>query len=252
MGGRTVGRYGYWFPLVLLGFGLLALLGWDGVRPVEDVGWFAYTAEPPYQISQHFHAVSAFYDSSAMPPFVATVQSWTWPVLITVVVVGTIAWYGWRAGGSVRGHVAVAVGAGAVIWLVHLVAWVADATAGLGEVVPSVGLPLIGLGVLAGAYFRFGRRRLVAVIGAVCLGAGVAVVLGAWAPELLDPVLVAAGLLVLAWYERSRLVAVVACLVLTALLVFPDGTLRMLVPAVVVLAAAIVALARRDSAPVVR
>lgn len=111
---------------------------------------------------------------------------------------------------------------------------------------PSVGLPLVVLGVLAGLYYRLGpRRRMAAVTSAVCLGAGVAVVLGAWSPGLLDPVLIAAGLLVLARFERSRLVAVVAVPVLVALLVVPDGTLRMLVPAVVVLVAAIAALVRR-------
>lgn len=255
MGGRAAGRYGYWFPLVLLGFGLLVLLGWDSVRTVEDFGWFAYAPLPPEpQIQQNLTGLemSASYNT-ATPLLATTDQDWTWTVLITVVLVGTIAWYGRRGGGSVRTHVAVAVGASAAIWFLHLVAGIADATAGLGESVPSVGLPLIGLGVLAGAYFLLGtRRRVAAVVGVASLGAGVAVVLGAQAPGLLDPVLIACGLLVLAWYERSRLVVVVAGLVLTALVVVPDGTLRTLVPAMVVLAAAIVALVRRDSQPLVR
>ncbi len=255
MGERTAGRYGYWFPLALLGFGLLALLGWDSMRTVEDFGWFAYAPLPPEpQIQQTITGlgISASYNT-ATPLLAIPAQDWTWTVLITVVLVGTIAWYGRRVGGSVRTYVALAAGASAAIWLLHLIAGLADATAGLGEVVPSVGLPLLGLGVLAGAYFRLGsRRRVVAVVSIASLGAGVAVVLGAWAPGLLDPLLIAVGLLVLAWYERSRLVVVVACLVLTVLIVFPDGTLRTLVPAMVVLAAAIVALVRRDREPVLR
>jgi hypothetical protein len=132
----------------------------------------------------------------------------------------------------------VAVGGSAAIWLCHVIA----GTEGLGE----VGLPLLVLGALAGAYFRLGqRRRMAAVISIVCLGAGAAVVLGTWLPDLIDPVLIAGGLLGLAWFERSWLVAVVACLAPAVLLVFPGGMLRVLVPAVIVLVATIVALVRR-------
>jgi hypothetical protein len=80
----------------------------------------------------------------------------------------------------------------------------------------------------------------------VSLVVGVGTVLGAWSPGLLEPVLIAAGLVALAWYERSRLLVLVAGAVLAALVVIPDGTLSTLVPAVIVLAAAIVALARRN------
>ena len=245
--GRTTGN-GYWFPLALLGFGLLALLGWDSVRTTEDFGWFAYapaSAEPEIQQTLTGVGFSAY--NTAAPLLVTTpAQDLAWTVLITVCLVGTAAWYARRDGRSVRGHVAVAVGGSAAIWICHVIAGIADATAGLGELVPSVGLPLLVLGVLAGAYFWLGpRRRAAAVVSVVCLGAGIAVVLGAWSPGLLDPVLIACGLLALAWYERSRLVVVVAFLVLAALLVVPDGTLRILVPAVIALAAAIVALVRR-------
>jgi hypothetical protein len=158
-------------------------------------------------------------------------------VLLTVSLVGTVAWYAWRGGRPVWWY--VAVGGSAAIWLAYLIA----GTEGLGQ----VGLSVLALGVVAGAYFRFGpRRRTAAVISVLCLGAGAAVVLGSWWPELLDPVLTAGGLFALAWFERSRLVAVVACLVPAALLVFPAGMPRTLVPAVVVLVAAIVALVRRN------
>jgi len=248
MGERTTGRHAYWFPLTLLGFGLLALLGWDSVRTTEDFGWFAYAPEPSYDNVQQLTGVAGSHNSAV--PLLATHPdlSWRWLVLITMCLVGTIAWYARQAGGSVRGHVAPAVGATAAIWLFHLVAGLADATAGFGELVPSAGLPLLVLGVLAGAYHRLGtRRRAAAVISVVCLGGGVAVVLGAWAPGLLDPVLIACGLLALAWYERSRLVAVVSFVVLAALVLVPDGTLRTLVPAVVLLVAAIAALVRRGA-----
>lgn len=242
MGGTADdGRYGYWFPLVLLGFGLLALLGWDSVRPAGDFGWFAYTPASADSVIAVDGGVN-----TAVPLLVSTpVRDWAWLVLVTVWLVGTVAWYAVRArraGRRVRGHVAVAVGASAAVWGGHVVA-------GIGDLVPSVGLPLILLGVLAGVYHRLDqRRRTAAVIGAVCLGTGVAVVLDAWSPGLLAPVLIACGLLALARFERSRLVAMVAVVVLVGLVVLPDGTLRMLVPAVVVLVAALSALVRRAGA----
>ncbi|GAB1512435.1 hypothetical protein [Actinophytocola sp. KF-1] len=252
MGGRAT-RDGYWFPLALLGFGLLVLLGWGSVTTAEDVGWFAYAPAADVQNSHALVGVG-FSSGNTVAPLLVTspVRDWAWTVLITVCLVGSVVWYAVRdrrAGRPVRGHVAVAVGGTAAVWGVHLIAGIADATAGLGDLVPSVGLPLLVLGLLAGLYHRLGaRRRVAAVVSALCLGAGVAVVLGAWSPELLDPVLIACGLLALALYERSRLVAVVSCVVLTALVVVPDGTLRTLVPAVVVLGAAIAALARRGGA----
>ena len=50
MGARAAvgGRPGYWFPLVLLGFGLLGLLGWHSVRPDQGFGWFAYAPARTY------------------------------------------------------------------------------------------------------------------------------------------------------------------------------------------------------------
>ncbi|MFI7678998.1 hypothetical protein [Actinophytocola sp. NPDC049390] len=259
MGERTAGdgRSGYWFPLALLGFGMLALLVWDSVPTTEDVGWFAYAPESAGPgMSQTVLTAVAYHDSPV--PLLATYPdlSGRWLVLLTACLVGTVAWYAVRArraGRSVRGHVAVALGASAAIWVCYAIAGIADATVRPGEPVPSIWLPLVVLGVLAGAYSRLGaRRRTAAVISIACLGAGVAVVLGAWAPGLLAPVLIAAGLLALARYERSRLVVGVACLVPVALLVVPEGTPRTLVPAVVLLAAAMVALARRDSEPLLR
>jgi hypothetical protein len=257
MGGRTPRDGGYWFPLALLGFGLLTLLGWDSVTTVEDVGWFAYA--PAMSEFQNADAlvgveVSVADNNTTVPLLVTTqAQDMAWTVLITACLVGTVAWYAVRArraGHPVRRHLVVAVGAGAAVWGCHAVAGIADATAGFGDLVPSVGLPLVVLGVLAGTYHRLGaRRRTAAVASVVCLGAGVAVVLGAWSPGLLNPVLIACGLLALGWLERSRLVAVVACLVLTALVVVPDGPLRVLVPAVVVLVAAMAALVRRGGDP---
>jgi hypothetical protein len=175
-------------------------------------------------------------------------------VLITATVVGTVAWYGRRSrrvGGSVRPYVVLAVVGGLSVPTCYVVAGLAATMPVAAGMVASVGLPLLGLGALLGAwaYFRRGSwRRAAAVTGVVCLVSGVATVLGAWSPGLLAPVLIAAGLLTLAWYERSRLLTVVACAVAASLVLLPVGMLSTLVPAVIVLAAAILALARRNSA----
>lgn len=229
MGASSDDRYGYWFPLVLLGFGLLALLGWEAVR-VEGFEWVSYRPETTTGY-QFYATLTGMEMSEDIVPLVIGAAPGPWTVLVTVCLGGTAAWYAtrpwWRS-------VAVAAGGSAAIWLSY-------ATDGLGE----LGLPLLVLGALAGAYFRLSRRRAAAVAGIVSLGAGGALMLDSW---LFEPVLVGGGLLALAWFERSRLVAVVGCLVAAALLAFPDGMPRVLVPAMVVLGAAVVALVRRAPA----
>lgn len=240
---------------MLLGFGLLGLLGWDSVAARED--WFAYaplSSEPGYVVEGHAQ-LTVYYDAPLSSGLAGSpLRDWPWAVLITATLVGAVAWYAWRArraGGSVRAHVALAVGGGIAVPACYVVAGAADAIGDTAGLVPSVGLPLLGLGALTGAWAYFLRgpwRRTAATISVVALVASVGTVLGAWSPGLLDPLLIASGLLVLARYERSRLLAVVAGTVLVALVVFPDGTASMLIPAVIVLATAIVALVRRNGA----
>ena len=248
MGGRTEhGRgYDYWFPLVLLGFGLLVLLARTGVR--DDFGWFAYAPATP---ADEVHAIAvlepgAQYYNTPLPFGAAfTTRDWTWTLLVAVTLAGAVLWYGVRARAGWR-HVAVAVGGVLAVLACHAVAGIADAMPDEGGLVRSVALPLAGLGVLAGAYFWFGpRRRPAVVVAVVCLTAGVSALAGAWAYGLLDPLLITCGLLALAWYERSRLVAVLAVVLPVAFLLFPYGVLSTLVPAVLVLAVAVTALVLR-------
>jgi hypothetical protein len=261
MGDKVVagGRPGYWFPLVLLGFGLLGLLGWDSVRRGSDFGWLAYTPLPSYTgygVSED--ALVSAYVTIDMPSGLGRfpVQDSAWAVLVTVALVASAAWYGWRArratGASGRAQLAVAAGGGIAVAVGYVAAGVAGTVDEPAKLITSVGLPLAGLGALAvaWAYFRLGsgRRVAVAVIGAGCLVVAFATMLGAWAPGLFLPVVIAGGLLALARFERSRLLAVAAVAVLAAMVVFPAGTLSMLIPAALMLAAAIVALARQVGA----
>lgn len=254
------GRYGYWFPLVLLGFALLGLLGWGSVGADEDFGWFAYaplesdsifTSQEAYRprgdVQLEDHSTSLLKVDAQRYPL----RDWPWAVLVAGTLVATVAWYGRRArraGGSVRTYVMVAVGGGVAVLLAYAAGGLADAIPDPAGLVTSVGLPLVVLGALAGtwAYLRLGPwQRQAAMISVLCLMTGAGTVLGAWAPGLLDPVIIAGGLLALARFERSRLLAAVAVAVLATMAVYPVGTLSMLVPAMIVLAAGIVALVRQ-------
>jgi hypothetical protein len=265
MGNQVVagGRPGYWFPLVLLGFGLLGLLGWHSVLPGQDFGWFAYNPLPAYSgyvVSGSGYGVSgntvASLSVTGETPFGLgrfPVRGWAWSVLVTVTLVATVTWYGWRArragGGSVRAYVVAAVGGAVAVPVGQLAAGVGATVDEPTGLITSVGLPLVVLGALLGAWAHFrlapGRRVVVAAVGVGCLVVGVATMLGVWSPGLFVPVVITAGLLGLARFERSRLLAVVAGAVLVAMVVFPIGTMSTLIPAVIVLGAGVLALARQ-------
>lgn len=247
MNGQVGGRHGYWFPLVLLGFGLLGLLAWHGLRAGQDYGWFAYTPPPP-DTEEHTLIVVTYstWPQAGLGRY--PLRDWPWAVLVTATLVATVAWYGWRArraGGSVRTHVILAVGGGIAVLFCYAITGMAGSFTDPAGLVTSVGLPLLGLGAMAGAWAYVQRRRVAAVVSIACLVAGVGIVLGAWAPGLLDPLVIAGGLLALARYERSRVLAVVAGVVLVVMVVFPDGAPSMLFPAVVTLATGVVVLARQ-------
>lgn len=251
------GKVGFWFPLVLLGFGLLAMLGWDSVRDSSDVGWFAYTPATGSGFQLTEHTFVTVYGDAYLPAGFrrSPARDWPWPLLVTGTLVATVAWYGWRAHragrGSVRAAAGWALGSGVAVLVAYAVVGMAVTTADPAAMVSSIGLPLLGLGVLAAAwaYFRLesGWRTLVLVTGAVCVVAGAGTVLGAWSAGLLEPLIIGAGLLALARYERSRLLAVVAVAMLVALVAFPTGTLGLLLPAAIALAGAIVVLVRQVS-----
>src|SRR5690349_16124985 len=89
MGSRARGDERYWFPLALLGFGLLALIGWENVRTAGNVR----TATPGSQFHQDLTGISGYEGALLL---VLGASPWEWAVLITVSLVGTVAWYAQR------------------------------------------------------------------------------------------------------------------------------------------------------------
>lgn len=246
-------RRDYWVPLVLLGFGLLGLLGWYSLPTTDDFGWFAYTPLTSNVPEEHLVGVS-FVTVAPSAQGVYPARDWQWTALIVATLVATVAWYGWRArraGDPVRGHVAVSLGGGIAVLFCHAVTgMVADST-NPGGTVSQIGLPLLALGALAGAwgYFRRGPWRWVLVaVSIVCLAAGIGIVLGAVGAGLFEPLVIAGGLLALARYERSRPLAVVTGAVLVVMLVFPQGPSSMLLPAALMLGTGVVVLVRQRAA----
>lgn len=244
---------------MLLGFGLLGILGWDSVRVSQDFGWFAYAPESDGQaflgVEQYLSGSSlesnsvvlAIYEQGHYP-----MRDWLWPVLVMVTLVATVGWYSRRAGGSVRRHVALALGGGVAVLVGYVAVGIAAAAEEAPGLVSSVGLPLLVLGGVAGAWvlLRLGPgRRAAAMISVGCLVVGVGTVLGVLAPGLYEPVIIAAGLFALARFERSRLLAIVAGMVLVVMMMFPVGTMSMLLPAAVALAGGVVALVRQGDTP---
>jgi hypothetical protein len=147
----TGGRPGYWFPLALLGFGLLVLLGYENLRTAENFGWVAYApadglgrgyvggvslgASYP---ERSFTAVSVLLpESSAFP-----MRDFPWFVLVMTTLVGTVAWYGWlarKAGNPVRPYVLLALGCLVAVPAAYVATGMASAIPDADGMVTSVG-----------------------------------------------------------------------------------------------------------------
>ncbi|ASR37430.1 hypothetical protein BAY61_23230 [Prauserella marina] len=249
-------RYDFWFPLALLGFVLLGLAATVSTT-TRDFGWFAYAPEggalEPRAATgggvarAELRAVS--FDAGA--PFAGT-----WIViagLVSIFLV-VVAWYAARARregtplGSRRITVLVLAGS-AEIGLGYVVLRELGEALDKSPFAAALALPLLLLAGCAGAGACFLRgvwRSVVLVIGGVLLAVLATAVL---APHTEDgPMLLvlASGLLTLAWLHRSVLLASLTVLFLlsgaTANIAEPE---HFVFPAGVLLAGAIAALVLR-------
>ncbi|MFI6028392.1 hypothetical protein [Amycolatopsis magusensis] len=246
----SAGRRDYWVPLVLTAAVLLAGL----FVPEPDFGWFAYAPIAEDGLDQsvaHLYAYAPADSAIALripQPFDAF--GW-WPVGALAAFLLTAAWYlfrfragnrpsPWRIG-------LLVVGGSAAILLLSSFGAASWSLIDESGFVNAFVLPLGALGLcgVAWAYFGTGRgRRVAGWLGGVLLGLVVSMLVAMILPGLDDLLVFAAGLLVLAWLERSVLLAAVTVLTVVAsidLAPTPPG----LLPALVLLAGAIAALATR-------
>ncbi|AXB43916.1 hypothetical protein [Amycolatopsis albispora] len=240
------GRRDYWLPLALIGFLLLAALAF---APREDFGWFAYAPQGENVAVAQLYAYTGDQGLVALEspqPFTAFGD---WPVGALLVFALTVAWYvfrakprpsPWRVALLVAGGIAAIM----VLSIFGAASWSLIDESGF---VTTFVLPLGGLGLLglAWAYFGTGRGRTVAGwLGGVLAGLAASMLLAMALPGMDDLLVYTAGLLVLAWLERSLLLVVITVAAVVGSLEVipaPPG----LVPGLVLLAGAIAALVTR-------
>ncbi|TKG66695.1 hypothetical protein [Prauserella endophytica] len=244
-------RYDYWFPLALLGFGLLGAIT---VRPAAGFGWFAYQ---PGNERRYLTSVSYAEPADVEAGFhVArwSTDGWQVHVAIAGLFLATVGWYAARARKAgtpwpTTRIVAVAAGGalaveGAYLGLTHVPKVLTD---GASAAALSLPLALLGLVSLAGAYFLRGTwRRVTGVLAVVLLGVAVGAVVLPSADEAAAVIVLSAALFLLAWLHRSVLLGGVAALfLLTGGAGSAADPAALVVPAAVSLLGAMVALVLR-------
>jgi hypothetical protein len=219
----TRGRYAYWLPLVLLGFLILSGIVLTSADH-HHADWFAYTPLDGRYLSpggwygtgtggmvgtgfgvgeQHTVVGMSFGSHISLFPW------GYWFAGVLMIFLATVVWYGWRSGRKRAFLWIAACGSIAVAGFLFTLG-IVDARP---ELRPTIGGSLVALGICAGAwvYFRLGPGgKFATALSATSLATGAGVLLAGVAPAVADELIVVCGLLVLAWLERSRLLAVVA------------------------------------------
>ena len=258
-GMATPGRFGFWFPVALLGFlSLSSVLFTQG-------GWWADERDRygDYQVATtlvglgmsraaeqqlHFVGQSALspgllYDSGWWPP-VGYHDYWLFGVVIVFLAV--TVWYGRR---SCRPRTVVLAGLCGAVGIVALswTAWLAGQAPDLARAIAG-SLLAMGLCAAVWTYFRMGSGKSVLVpISVAALVVGACGLLAVWTDYRADELLAVGGLAVLAWWERSLSVAALAgvLLLVSALVTAPLAGL--VVASGLLLVFAFVALVRRQA-----
>jgi hypothetical protein len=207
-----------WFPLAALGFLLLGLTALG--MPSGDSGWFAYTPAERHAYAVITPGLSQQGGNTAVPVLATgfTRQSEVgrfWPWVAGAGFLATLAWYAVRAhrtGRPFRPGMLVLSGLGGLVAL--------TAAAVLGEfahvagpgVAAGVAWPvaLLGLCGAGWAFFRLGPgARPAGITGVTLLALGAYALVSSVLPGE-NGLLIGAGLALLAWLERSVLLAAVA------------------------------------------
>jgi len=192
------------------------------------------------------YAVSAMRTSTGGFHILETHKDY-WPYLVAAIFVATVAWYAVRAEKPKpwRRLAAIAFCGLIAIPIAGIVAGGMTSHGDGRELLGTVmGLfTLLGAGGAAWAYFRLGPGRGAAIIIAVMFGPlAVYGWLVSLLPQMAEALLPGLGLLALAWFERSVLLASVTVAFLLAAAVFTTGSAALLIPAAVTLVGAIATL----------
>lgn len=204
------GRFGFWFPLALLGFLALSSVlfaqgGWwldDRVTGGdEQMATTVVGLEMSRAVEQHTLSSS----QSVLSPGILYENGW-WPPIsyhdywlfgVVIVVVAATFWYGRGIGRTpavVLAGLCGIVGVAALSWTT----WLAGRAPELAQAIAG-SLLAIGACAAAWAYFRLGRGRSALVpVSVVALAVGACGLLAVWTHYRADELLMAGGLAVLA------------------------------------------------------
>jgi hypothetical protein len=251
MGAR--GRYGFWFPLALLGF--LSLGGI--VLTSQQAPLRGLATSEQFLTGGGMYGVG-FSSSTQYTGLLSSVKFMTarselpweyWIVGSVVAFLATVIWYAWKSGREVAFAFA---GVGGLIAVVGFLAVIQIVVAQPGLTL-TVGGSLVALGLCAAAwvYFNLGRGgRIVKAISAVTLATGGSALLVNVVPVVTDEWIVVSGLLVLAWLERSLFLVAVAVAFFVVAWAFLPGVTGLVLMAAVLFFGAIAALLLRRAGAV--
>jgi hypothetical protein len=250
----TRGRFGFWFPLALLGF--LAL----GSAAFAQGGWWVdarhasfpgndypltttlYGVEMSRTAERQLHVLSpgAIYGTTVWS---STSNPEYWVFGVTLVFLAAIAWYA-HGSGRVRAFALATVCGVVAIVAFPCMMWIIEETPDLA---PTIAGSLLAIGLCAAAwvYFQLGRgRSALTAISVVTLAVGATGLLATWTSYRADELLVAGGLLVLAWWERSLLLAALTAVLLVIGAVSLPTLIELVLVTGLLFACSFVALAR--------
>jgi hypothetical protein len=170
-----------------------------------------------------------------------------WLIGVLAVFLATVVWYGWRSGRT-RAFVWVALCGMVAVASFLLIQVIVENNPELGT---TIGGSLAAIGICAAAwvYFTLGPgEKVVTAVSVVGLSLGGGILLAGVAPVVSEELIVVSGLLVLAWLERSRLLAVIAVAFFVVAWIFLPGVSGLALSAGVLLLGGIASLLLRKRA----
>ncbi|SMD06108.1 hypothetical protein [Kibdelosporangium aridum] len=245
----TRGRLGFWFPLALLGFLTLGNAAFiqDGWRldttffPSDTSTATLYGLEMSRAYEQRLLSVGSQVGPSG---WLSTPNLEYWIFGTAFVFLAVIAWYA-HGSGRVRPFALAAVCGVVAVVAFSCMMWIAERAP---EAAPTVAGSLLAIGLCAAAwvYFQLGRgKSVLTAISVVTVAVGATGLLATWTSCRADQLLLVSVLAVLAWWERSLLVAALAAVLLVIGALSLSTVVQIVLVAGLLFVCAFVTLARR-------